>query len=181
MTATRSPHFVGQSCSASNAVRELTARRTINARANRAGPAQLASGLIPQRLHSRALRRTSVRLHGSRSDHGRQRNPAATLVSTKGVGLDARLSAGALRAGAVENHLVFGDVQRYALCDLADGSFESVVGEWCELAAVVADHVVVVAAALALGFEADDALAHFELCEQTEIYELVKDAVDAGA
>jgi hypothetical protein len=77
---------------------------------------------------------------------------------------------------------VLGDLEGDAVGDAPDRLLELGVGEGDDLAAVVADHVVVmVLGAGAMGLVAGDALADLEAQNEVEALELVEDPVDAGA
>src|SRR5581483_449352 len=83
-------------------------------------------------------------------------------------------------AGAVEDHVVSFDGVPGSAFDLGEGSFEFVVGERFDLAAVVADEVVVVFAVGMDGFEAGAVGADLDALEIAVAAELFECAVDAG-
>ena len=64
-------------------------------------------------------------------------------------------------------------------CDTLEGALERGVGEGLDLAAVVADEVVVMVAARVRGLEAGDAVADVDALQEAQVGELVDGAVDA--
>ena len=76
---------------------------------------------------------------------------------------------------------MFGDAHRDAAFEVLDRGLEAGVGEGGDGAAVVADEVVVVSVAGADRFVAGHRLADLELLDEVQAFELVEDAVDAGA
>jgi zinc transport system substrate-binding protein len=72
-----------------------------------------------------------------------------------------------------------GDVEAEAACDVLERQFERVVGKRFDLAAVVADEVVVVIASGVSGLVAGDAVADVDPLDEAEVGEAVEHAVDA--
>src|SRR5581483_3233652 len=83
-------------------------------------------------------------------------------------------------AGAVEDHVVSFDGVPGSAFELGEGSFELVVGERFDLAAVVADEVVMVFAVGMDGFEAGAAGADLDALQVAVAAQLFECAVDAG-
>jgi len=75
---------------------------------------------------------------------------------------------------------VAGDRVTGSPLDLPQGSLELVVGEGLDLAAVVADEVVVMLAAGVKGLEARRAGADVDALDEPVLAQLLEDAVDAG-
>ena len=72
-----------------------------------------------------------------------------------------------------------GDVEAEAACDVLERPLERVVGERLDLAAVVADEVVVMIASGVRGLVAGDAVADVDPLDEAEVGEAVEHAVDA--
>ena len=93
----------------------------------------------------------------------------------------APLAAGAAgRALTVQRHVVRGDLEAHAVGEVVNRPFERLVLERLDLAAGVADHVVVVLAARVRGLVARRALADVEALDQPEALEQLQGPVDAG-
>src|SRR6266540_3494222 len=87
------------------------------------------------------------------------------------------LAAGA--TGAAKHDVVGRNGVPAALLDVAHDAFETLVGERVDLAAVVADDVVVVVFSVPDGFEAGDAVPEVEALDETLLREHVEHAVHA--
>jgi hypothetical protein len=85
----------------------------------------------------------------------------------------------AVVAFAVEDDFVSGDGVADVVFDLAEDAFELGVAEGFDAAAVVADDVVVVLAALVAGFVADVTAAYVDALREAVLDEEVEDAVHA--
>src|SRR6266542_2599357 len=81
--------------------------------------------------------------------------------------------------GAAQHDVVAGDGVAAALLDVAHDAFETLVGERVDLAAVVADDVVVMVFSVPDGFEARDAVPEIEALDEMLLGEHVEHAVHA--
>ena len=72
-----------------------------------------------------------------------------------------------------------GDVEAEAACDVLERTLERVVGKRLDLAAVVADEVVVMIASGVRALVAGNAVADVDPLDESEVGEVVEHAVDA--
>jgi hypothetical protein len=87
---------------------------------------------------------------------------------------------GAVAAGTAKDDVVAGNRVAGSPFDLPQCALELVVGEGLDLAAVVADEVVVMFAAGVKGLEARRAGADVDALHEPVLAQLLEDAVDAG-
>jgi hypothetical protein len=97
-----------------------------------------------------------------------------------GPGISESTRWSAIAAGAAKDDVVAGDGVAGPALDLTEGALELVVGECLNLAAVVANEVVVVLAARVDRLEARSTGADVDALDEAVLAQLLEDAVDAG-
>src|SRR5919197_5273179 len=113
---------------------------------------------------------------------GMGRCPGVTIEGSRGrciAALLAVLRVAAVRAGAAEHDLVGAHGVAAAFLDVVDRALEPRVDEALDLAAVVADEMVVVLGVVAERLVADDAVADVDPLHEPVLDERVEHAVDA--
>ena len=106
---------------------------------------------------------------------------AATSLAENYVGFDvADVRLTAVAALAAQHDLVRVDVVAQPAGGARDRALERGIGERLDLAAVLADHVVVMVAARRGGLEAGDPVADVDALDETEVREHLEHAVDRG-